>query len=150
MKELESFQSLLYHRFKDTVYYKQKLTSLHQPVPLSASAKTHKFENLSDMNVSNLKLPPIINQTRIGYYKTGKGVSQYLKPLTKNEIDYNNVQGFSSRLSNVPISEDEEDVSYDVEALFTNVFIEETIDFICKEIYVHEKLETIYKEAIFK
>ena len=37
-------------------------------------------------------------------------------------------------LNNVPISEDEEDVSYDVESLFTNVPIKETIDFICEEI----------------
>ena len=30
--------------------------------------------------------------------------------------------------------EDEEDVSYDVESLFTNIPINETIDFICDEI----------------
>ena len=53
-------------------------------------------------------------------------------------------------LSDVPISEDEEDVSYDVEGLFTNIFIKDTIDVICKEIYVLEKLEPIFKESIFK
>ena len=36
------------------------LPSSHQPARFSASAKTHKFDNLSDINVNNLKLLPII------------------------------------------------------------------------------------------
>ena len=50
---------------------------------------------------------------------------------------------FSSMLNNVPISEDEGNVSYNVESLFTNIPIKDTIDFVCKEIYVHKKLESI-------
>ena len=50
---------------------------------------------------------------------------------------------FSSMLNNVPISEDEGNVSYNVESLFTNISIKDTIDFVCKEIYVHKKLESI-------
>ena len=52
-------------------------------------------------------------------------------------------------LNNIPLSQDEEDVSYDVESLFTNILIKDTIDFICEEIYVH-KLEPICKNSIFK
>ena len=43
---------------------------------------------------------------------------QNLKPLTKNEFIINNTQDFPAMLNNVPISEDEEDVSYDIELLF--------------------------------
>ena len=50
-------------------------------------------------------------------------------------------------LNNIPLSQDEEDVSYDVESLFTNILIKDTIDFICEEIYVH-KLEPICKNYI--
>ena len=54
-------------------------------------------------------------------------------------------------LNNVPVSEEEEeDVSYDVESLFTNIPLKDTIDFICEEIYVHKKLEPICKKFIFK
>ena len=53
-------------------------------------------------------------------------------------------------LSNMSLYEDEEDVSYDVESLFTNIPIKDTIDFICEEIYVHKKLEPICKKSIFK
>ena len=70
--------------------------------------------------------------------------------MTKNEFVINNTQDFPAILNNTPLSEDEEDVSYDVELLFTNIPIKDTIDFICEEIYVHKKLEPICKKSIFK
>ena len=100
--------------------------------------------------MTNLKLRPIIDQTGTCYYKTGKVISKYLKPLTKNEFIINNTQDFPAMLNNVPISEDEEDVSYDGESLFTNIPTKDTIDFICEEIYVQKKLEPICKQSIFK
>ena len=100
--------------------------------------------------MTNLKLRPIIDQTGTCYYKTGKVISKYLKPLTKNEFVIKNTQkDFPAMLNNIPLSQDEEDVSYDVESLFTNILIKDTIDFICEEIYVH-KLEPICKNSIFK
>ena len=78
-----------------------------------------------------MKLRPIIDQTGTCFYKTGKVIVQYLKPLTKNEFVINNTQDFSSMLNRVEMSGDEEDVSYDIKSLFTNIPINETIDFIC-------------------
>lgn len=40
LKKLESLQSFLYRRFKDTLYYKQMLPSWHQPARFFVSAKT--------------------------------------------------------------------------------------------------------------
>ena len=68
------------------------------------------------------------------YYKTGKVIAQYLKPLTKNKFVINNTQDFPSKLNRVELPEDEEDVSHDVKSRFTNIPINETIDFICDEI----------------
>ena len=45
---------------------------------------------------------------------------------------------------------DEEYVSYDVESLFTNVPVHETIDYILQEIYVKEKLLIICSKLIMK
>ena len=126
------------------------LPSSHQPARCFATAKTHKFENINDITVDDLKLRPIIDRTGTCYYKTGKVIAEYLKPLTKNEFVITNTQQFPSMLNNVPLSEDEEDVSYDVESLFTNITIKETINFICDEIYNRKKLKPICKQFIFK
>ena len=64
--------------------------------------------------MTNLQLQPIIDQTVTCYYKTGKVISKYLKPLTKNEFVINNTQDFLAMLNNVPISENKEHVSYDI------------------------------------
>ena len=69
--------------------------------------------------------------------------------MTKNELVVNNTQDFPSMLNNVPISKDEEYFSYAVESLFTNIPLKDTIHFICEEMYVHKKLEPIYKKSIF-
>ena len=116
---------------------------------METSAKTHKFENFDDINIKELKLRPIIDQTGTCYYKTGKVIAQYLKPLTNNEFVINSTQDFPSMLNTVELSEDE-DVSYDVESLFTNIPINKTIDFICDEIYIHKKLQPICKRSIFQ
>ena len=47
-------------------------------------------------------------------------------------------------LSSIPhLQDDEEDVSYDVELLFTNIVIEERINYIIEQIYAHKKLTPI-------
>lgn len=45
---------------------------------------------------------------------------------------------------------DEEDVSYDVESLFTSIPVKETIDYICTQIYEEKKLKPICKRSIFE
>ena len=55
----------------------------------------------------------------------------------------NNTQSFSADIKNIPtLQEDEEDVSYDMESLFTNIPIIETIDYILDQIYNKKKFET--------
>ena len=110
----------------------------------------HSFINKNkfmkrDLAVEFESLATTVDETGTCYYKTGKVIAQYLKPLTKNEFVINNTQDFPSMLNRVELSEDEEDVSYDVESLFTNIPINETIDFICDEIYIHKKIQPIGK-----
>ena len=60
-------------------------------------------------------------------------------------------QFFSADFKNIPpLQEDEEDVSYDVESLFTNIPINETIDYILDQIYNKKKLKPICPKLIFK
>ena len=49
-----------------------------------------------------------------------------------------------------PLQDDEKDVSYDVESLFTNMPIEETINYMTEQIYLHEKLRPICSKLIFR
>ena len=53
----------------------------NQPARLFATAKTHKFKSLEEINVDQLKLHPIIDQTGTYLYNTSKVIAKYLKPL---------------------------------------------------------------------
>ena len=58
---------------------------------------------------------------------------------------------FPSMLSLIPpLQDDEEDVSYDVDSLCTNILIQETINYIIEQICVHKKLMSICSKLIFR
>ena len=63
----------------------------------------------------------------------------------------NNTQDFASIIKAKPLlNHDEEFVSYDVESLFTNVPIHETIEYILDEIYINKKLPELCKRTMFR
>ena len=49
-----------------------------------------------------------------------------------------------------PLSSDEEYVSYDVDSLFTNIPVEETIEYIIHQIYNEKKVPQICSKTIFR
>ena len=78
-------------------------------------------------------------------------ISKYLKPLSRNEYTIGDTQVFSKHIKDLPpLQEDEEDVSYDVESMFTNILINETIEYILDQIYSKKRLKLICSKLIFK
>ena len=62
------------------------LSSSHQAARFFATAKTHRFENINDITIDNLKLRPIIDQTGTLYYKTRKEIGEYLNEKETKSI----------------------------------------------------------------
>ena len=123
----------------------------NHPAKLYGAAETHIFNNIQKINKGKLKFRPIIDQTGTCSYNAAQVISQYLKPICENEITINDTQSFSADIKNIPpLQEDEEDLSYDVESLFTNIPINETIDYILDQIYNKKKLKPICPKLIFK
>ena len=57
----------------------------------------------------------------------------------------------STDIKNIPpLQEDEEDFSYYMESLSTNIPINETIDYVLDQIYNKKKLKPICSKLIFK
>ena len=101
-----------------------------QSAKLYGSAKTHKFNNINEDKKEKLKFGSIIDQTGKYTYNATQAISKYLKPLGRNEYTVDNTYIFSKHIKDLPpLQEDEEYVSY-VESLFTNIPINETIEYI--------------------
>ena len=74
-----------------------------------------------------------------------------LKPLCKNEFSIGNTQSFQKKIRDFPpLESEEEDVSYDVESLFTNIPLKETLNYILDQIYVHKIPPQICSSLFFK
>ena len=145
LKELSQFQDFLYTNFHKYERYMQP--DSNQPAHLYGTAKTHKFETLENITLANMRFRPIIDQIGMFTYNAAKVISDYLRSLCKNEYSINDTQRFSSMLSLIPLLQnDEKDVSDDDESLFTNIPLEQTINYIIEQIYVHKKLMPIRRQ----
>ena len=152
LQDLKRFQELLYRNFSKSEKYTDMLPSSNQPVQLYGAAKTHKFDDINDITVDSLKFRPIIALTGTYMYKTAQVISEYLKHLyEKNDFIIKNTQDFAQLIRvQPPLEENEEYVYYDVESLFTNVPIHDTIKYKLEEIYIHNKLQHIFSKLFFK
>ena len=79
----------LYRNFYTYEHYKSMYPHSNQPAKLQRTAKTHKFNNIQEINKEKLKFCPIIDQTGTYSYNAAQVISQYLKPLCKNEFTIN-------------------------------------------------------------
>ena len=129
--------------------YENMRPKSNQPGRFFATAKTHKFDSVNDITLDKLKLRPIIDQTGTYIYNASKVVAKYLRPLSKNKYSIDDTLTFPDLLKNAEESDDYEDVSYDVENLFTSIPVKETIDYIIQKIYVRKEIKPFCKKSIF-
>ena len=61
--DLKRFQDILYRNFKGKNCYDDMFPVSNQPTRFFATAKTHKFNTIEEINDENLKLRSVIDQT---------------------------------------------------------------------------------------
>ena len=85
-----------------------------------------------------MKFRPVIAQTGTHTYNAAQAIVKYLKSLCSgNNYIIRNTQKFPMSLKQQdPLLPDEEYLSYDVESLFANVPVHETVDYILQKICV--------------
>ena len=150
-QDLETFQRFLYQNIKNQPTYGNMRPKFSQPAWLYATAKTHKFNNLDEITAEKLKFRQIVDQTGTAMYDAAKVSDEYLTPLAFNECKINDCLKFSDMTKALPPSQkNEEYVLYDVESLFTNIPLKETINYIIHKIYNQKLLKPICKKLIFK
>ena len=152
LQELKSFKDFIYRNFRKYEHYDKMCAASNTPAQLYGTAKTHKYDNISNITVDSLKFRPIIAQTGTCMYNAAQVISEYLQPLyAENEYIIHNTQDFPKLIQAEPTLEpNEEYVSYDVESLFTNVPVKETIEYILDEIYKNGRLPKICTRLIMK
>ena len=151
LQDLKSFQDFLYRNFYNYVNYQKMYRHSNQPAKLYGTAKTHTFKDIKEITKERIELQPIIDQTSTYTYGAAQVIYQYPKSLYKNEFTMEDTQSFSKKITDFPPLENEEqDVSYDVESLFNNMPLKETVDYILDQIYVHKILPQICFRLIFK
>ena len=146
------FQDFLRRNFKGKfIHYKDMRPVANQPGKLDATTKTHKSNSPDEITVENLRFRPTILQVGTFTYNAAQVITNYLKPLCQNKYKIANTQSLPSMLKEqTPLILDEEYVLDDLESLFTNIPVDETISYIIYEIYQRNTLPQIYSTVILK
>ena len=63
LRDPKRFQDFLYRNFQNNEHYNKMYPTSNQPAQLYGTAKTHKHENIDEINVQSLNFRPIIAQT---------------------------------------------------------------------------------------
>ena len=92
-----------------------------QPARLFLNEKTHEFTDIKQININNLKLCSIIDQTGTHLYDCSKIIAQYLQALAINKYTIFDNLSFPDILQENLLDSNEEYVSYDVDSLFTSI-----------------------------
>ena len=111
----------------------------NEPARFFVTAKTHKFKSLEEINVDQLKLRPISNQTGSYIYNASKVIAKYLKPLAKNKFTKSVTLTFSDLVKNA--SKWIRGYFMGCRVSFTSILLEETINYIVDRIYVRKEIE---------
>ena len=77
-------------------------------------------------------------------------MANYLRPLSKNQYTISDILKFPDLIKNADTNANYEDLSNDVELLFTSITVAEIIKYIPKRIYINKELKPLCQEYIFK
>ena len=132
------WEKILYGTLGIFRYYEMRPIS-NQPARFFVTAKRHKFKSLEEINVDQLKLRPISNQTGSYIYNASKVIAKYLKPLAKNKFTKSVTLTFSDLVKNA--SKWIRGYFMGCRVSFTSILLEETINYIVDRIYVRKEIE---------
>ena len=111
---------------------------------MTTSEKKVVATSISDQSKTSLR-------TKIRCFYNVFATSLCRLGLCKNEYSINETKRLPSMLSSIPpLRDGKENVSYNVESLFTNIPMEETVTYIIEQIYVHGKLTPTCLKLIFR
>ena len=94
---------------------------------------------------------PIISAISTYNYKLAKYLDEILKPLVNNKVILKDTFDFVNKISNINMIEEQRIVSFDVESLFTNIPVNETIERILERAFKEqEKFHGLDKPTLRK
>ena len=86
LKDLKLFNNFVYRNFRKYEHYEEMPPKSNQPGQLHDTPKTHKFTNIDEIIIENLKFRPIIAQTGTYNYNAAQVMAKYLQsPCSGNK-----------------------------------------------------------------
>ena len=102
MQDLKRFQDFLRRNFEKYGHYNEIYPESNEPAKTCGTPKTHNFGSTDNIELTKLKLRPIIDQTGTYTYKVAKVISRYLKPFCDSDYTIKDTQSFAKLIKELP------------------------------------------------
>ena len=116
--------------------YKKLDLTRSRPGLFYGTAKVHKLQ--SNQGLSELTVKPILSKIGTATYETAKYLNNLLSPLGKSQHTVLNSKKFVEKIKAEIIPIGYKMISFDVNSLFTNVPLDETIETNLQKVYVEK------------
>jgi hypothetical protein len=128
----ENALTTLLRQMKDEEYLTQQEYWYIKPVG-SIPARLY---GLPKVHKDNVPLRPIVSCIQSYNYRLGKFLAGIIKPIRDSTYSLKNTNAFLQFLKeNSHLSKSNKMISFDIESLFTNIPVDETIEIICNKLY---------------
>ena len=128
----ENALTVLLRQIKSEDYLTKQEYQFIKPVG-SVSARLY---GLPKVHKTNTPLRPIVSCINSYNYRLGKYLANIIKPIRDSIYSLKNTDEFLKFLKeNSHLSKDNKVISFDIESLFTNIPVDETINIICYKLY---------------
>ncbi|CAF4574610.1 unnamed protein product [Rotaria sp. Silwood2] len=137
-------------QIKNEQYLTQKEYQYIRPVG-SISARLYGLPKVHKTQI-NVPLRPIVSCVQSYNYRLGKYLANIIKPIRHSNYSLKNNMDFLQFLrNNSDLLKNNKMISFDIESLFTNIPVNETIDIICDKLYCRDpKLRPFIPEYYFR
>ena len=120
--------------------YKKLYPTGSAPAPFYGIAKLHKLKN--DNPVDDLPIRPIISNINTASHQLAKYLAKILSPLSTSEYTIKSTSETITHIKGQNVENNFNLISFDVTSIFTNVWLNFTVDVILKRIYDENKVNT--------
>jgi len=144
----ENSLSAVLRQMKREEYLTQQEYKYIKPVG-SVSARLY---GLPKVHKANVPLRPIVSCIQSYNYQLGKFLANIIKPIRDSTYSLKNTNKFLEFLKqNSDLSKNSKMISFDIESLFTNIPVDETIEIIYNKLYyTNPKLRPFIPENYFR
>ena len=138
------------NRFLKTFLNKGHISESEYKTLYATGSRPGILYGLPKIHKQGVPVRPVLSAIKTPYYNLSKFIVPLIEKYSKNEYTLNNSMHLIDELKEIELNDRMVMVSFDIESLYTNIPVQETIDLLSEEIYENNDTIRNMSQSEFK